>query len=70
MTAHLDGEQLVLSLKDERLPWGGVSPRCLTRAYLERRFGGTGRANLDAELINPTKEVLQLWLCNDTGDLI
>ncbi len=59
------GDQYELSLKDDRPPWGGRSPRCLTRVNLDPRFGGTGRANQDAKEINPTKEVHQLWLFED-----
>ena len=62
-----DGEQLVLDL---RMPWHGVSPRYLTRAFLDRSFGGTGRAiqGIDYNGVETTpdqREDLQLWLFDD-----
>ena len=62
------GEQLSLDLGE---PWHGLSPRYLTRAFLDGRFGGTGRANLDAavasEIKSDQREDLQLWLFSDDG---
>ena len=59
--------QLELELDWGGIPWHGVSPRYLCRVNSERRFGGTGRANQDAqrETKGPTKEVLQLWLFDE-----
>jgi len=58
--------QLELELDWGATPWHGVAPRYLTRCFLDRRFGGTGRANRDAREKEPERrEDLQLWLFND-----
>jgi len=59
------GEQLLLDLRE---PWNGVSPRSLCKVNLERRFGGTGRANRYESLVfnrPDNRRVLQLWLFKD-----
>ena len=57
------GDQLQLHLGE---PWNGTSPRYLTRAFLNRTIGGTGRAHQDAlkahEPKPSWKEDHQLWL--------
>ena len=62
------GEQLSLDLGE---PWSGQSPRYLTRAFLDSRFGGTGRANRNeskaSEKQPDQREDLQLWLFNEDG---
>ncbi len=53
-----------------REPWGGLSPRLLTRGYLYRTIGGTGRAHLNAAapcICSDWKEDPQLWLFPDEG---
>ena len=61
-----DLEQLELKLG---MPWDGVDPRYLTKGHLLSRFGGTGRANLDAvgalSEESDRREVNQLWLFED-----
>ena len=60
------GEQLELELG---MPWQGRSPRFLTRAFLDRRFGGTGRVNRDESRVlrerPDQREDLQLWFFED-----
>ncbi len=69
MTPSRVGEQLLLDLEE---PWGGISPRYLCWVNSDPRFGGTGRANLEAprETSPERREVLQLWLFPDDAPIL
>ena len=41
------GEQLVLDLQDRQLPWGGRSPRTLTRCFERFSLASEGTGRLD-----------------------